>query len=226
MQLKCTKTNKQTNLWKLYWLKIPAIEQWASLQYTQPTPLLDVHEQAVIQNLPYSIYQHIINTYFQTGMVWIVKVQPLMSSGSTCSSNSTCNSHSGLQCTKPVQPVATQLFILVQLLQLLMQLLMSQMSLIYTRGWQLRQVTDSDPSVSSAGSFTFGKPESLWSKSCGLQVQKMSTCVSAWNLGFPLQLFASETSNMKEDNINTSKGYKSSLIWKPRLTVKEGIFRK
>lgn len=38
----------------------------------------------------------------------------------------TWNSLSGLQCTKPVQPVATEVFILVQLLQLLMQLLMSQ----------------------------------------------------------------------------------------------------
>jgi len=47
-----------------------------------------------------------------------------------------------------------------------------------------------------------------------------------WSLEFSLQLFGSERSNMKKDKINTLKGYKSVLIWKPRLSTKEGIFRK
>lgn len=37
---------------------------------------------------------------------------------------------------------------------------------------------------------------------------------------------ASERSKKENDNINTTKGCKSLWIWKPRLTIKEGTFRK
>lgn len=156
-----------------------------------------------------------------------MKVQPLRSSGSACSSNTTCNSHSGCPCIKPVQPVATQLFILVRLLQSVMQLLMSQ----------------DESELHKRLTAEAGNKLRPWCKQCRILhiwkariplKQKLQTtgsenvnlCLCVWRLGFLLQLLASERSNMNEDNINMSKGYKSLLIWKPRLTKKERIFRK
>lgn len=144
------------------------------------------------------MYQHIINTHFQTGKVCIVKVQPHL--GSTCTSNTTCNSHSSLQCAKPVQPVATQLFILVQLLQLVMQLLMSQ--------------DESDLHKRLTAEAGKLRPQCkqcrilhIWKARISLKQQLWTSgsdnvCVSGvWD--FHSSSLPNERSNMKEDKINT-----------------------
>lgn len=143
------------------------------------------------------IYQHIISTYFQAGMVWMVKVQLQRSLGSTCSGNTTCKSPTScwrLQCTKPVQLVGTQLFILVQLLQFLMQWLMSHNeSYLHKR---LTVKAHNKFRLQSKQILHSWRPESFGSNICGLQVWKIPHCVS-WSLGFPLQLCKREAKEGK-----------------------------
>lgn len=162
-----------------------------------------------------------LNIYFQTGMVWTANAQSIRTAGSTWSSNTTCNSHLSLQCTKPVQPVALSCSYWCNY---------SNDAIARESRWVWSTQEAGNkfrPQCKQCRTLRIWKgraalKQELWT--AGSENVSLRLCV--WSLGFPLQLFASKRPNVKEDNINTSEGYKRLLIWKPRLTMKEEVFRK